>query len=46
MYLAWRMPGMREPGGLLSMGSHKGDTTEAIQQQQQQQDVSSIEKHC
>ena len=21
--LAWRIPGMREPGGLLSMGSHK-----------------------
>ena len=21
--LAWRIPGMQEPGGLLSMGSHK-----------------------
>ena len=21
--LAWRVPGMREPGGLLSMGSHR-----------------------
>ena len=21
--LAWRIPGMREPGGLLSMGSHR-----------------------
>ena len=21
--LAWRMPGTREPGGLLSMGSHR-----------------------
>ena len=21
--LAWRIPGMEEPGGLLSMGSHK-----------------------
>ena len=29
--LAWRIPGMGEPGGLLSMGS---DTTEATQQQQ------------
>ena len=30
--LAWRIPGMREPGGLPSMGS---DMTEATQQQQQ-----------
>ena len=22
--LAWRIPGMGEPGGLLSMGSHRG----------------------
>ena len=35
--LAWRIPGMGEPGGLPSMGSHRSDTTEAIQQQQQQQ---------
>ena len=27
--LAWRIPGMGEPGGLPSMGSHKSDTTEA-----------------
>ena len=27
--LAWRIPGMGEPGGLPSMGSHKVDTTEA-----------------
>ena len=26
--LAWRIPGMGEPGGLLSMGSHRSDTTE------------------
>ena len=27
--LAWRIPGTEEPGGLLSMGSHKeSDTTE------------------
>ena len=27
--LAWRIPGTGEPGGLLSMGSHKeSDTTE------------------
>ena len=27
--LAWRIPGMGEPGRLLSMGSHELDTTEA-----------------
>ena len=27
--LAWRIPGMGDPGGLLSMGSHRVDTTEA-----------------
>ena len=33
--LAWRIPGMAEPGGLPSMGSHRvGNTTEATQQQQ------------
>ena len=26
--LAWRIPGMGKPGGLLSMGSHELDTTE------------------
>ena len=26
--LAWRIPGTEEPGGLLSMGSHRVDTTE------------------
>ena len=26
--LAWRIPGMGEPGGLLSMGSHRVDMTE------------------
>ena len=25
--LAWRIPGTGEPGGLLSMGLHKSDTT-------------------
>ena len=34
--LAWRIPGMAEPGGLLSMGSTESDTTKATQQQQQQ----------
>jgi len=36
--LAWRIPGTAEPGGLPSMESHstESDTTEAIQQQQQQ----------
>ena len=33
--LAWRIPGMVEPDGLLSMGLHRVDTTEATQQQQQ-----------
>ena len=33
--LAWIIPEMEEPGGLPSMGSHKSDTTEATQQQQQ-----------
>ena len=27
--LAWRIPGMGEPGGLLSLGLHRVDTTEA-----------------
>ena len=27
--LAWRIPGTGKPGGLLSMGSHRSDTTEA-----------------
>ena len=35
--LAWRIPGMGEPGGLPSMGRTESDTTEATQQQQQQQ---------
>ena len=35
--LAWKIPWMEEPGGLLSMGSHESDTTEVIWQQQQQQ---------
>ena len=26
--LAWRIPGMEEPGGLPSMGSHESDMTE------------------
>ena len=28
--LAWRIPGMVEPGGLLSMGSLESDTTEQL----------------
>ena len=35
--LAWRIPGTGEPGGLPSMGCTESDTTEAMQQQQQQQ---------
>ena len=31
--LAWRIPGMGEPGGLPSMGSHRLDTTEVTWQQ-------------
>ena len=34
--LAWRIPGMGEPGGLPSRGRTESDTTEATQQQQQQ----------
>ena len=35
--LAWRVPGMGEPGGLLSMGSHRvgHDWSDLVQQQQQ-----------
>ena len=35
--LAWRIPGTGKPSGLLSMGSHRVDTTEATEQQQQLQ---------
>ena len=37
--LAWRISGTEEPGGLPSMGSHRVDTTEATQHQQQQQRI-------
>ena len=39
--LAWRIPGMGEPGGLPSIGSHRVRTTEATQQQKQQQEKTS-----
>ena len=39
--LAWRIPGMGEPGGCRLWGRTESDTTEAIQQQQQQQSSSS-----
>ena len=32
--LAWRIPGMGEPGGLLSMRRTESDTTETTSQQQ------------
>ena len=32
--LAWRIPGMAEPGGLLLWGRTESYTTEAMQQQQ------------
>ena len=32
--LAWRIPGMEEPGGLRLWGRTESDTTEATQQQQ------------
>ena len=35
--LAWRIPGMGEPGGLPSMGHTESDMTEATQQQQRQE---------
>ena len=43
--LAWRIPGTAEPGGLPSMESHstESDTTEAIQQQQQQIGITTLE---
>ena len=37
---AWRIPGMVEPGGLPSMGSHRIARAEATWQQQQQQQPS------
>ena len=37
---AWRIPGMVEPGGLPSMGSHRIAHAEATWQQQQQQQPS------
>ena len=39
--LAWRIPGMGEPGGLPSQGwgRTESDTTHVTQQQQQQQEV-------
>ena len=40
--LAWRIPGMGEPGGLQSMGSHRVGQTEVTQQQQQQQSSSCL----
>ena len=33
--LAWRIPGMGEPGGLHLWGRTESDTTEATEQQQQ-----------
>ena len=35
--LAWRIPGTEELGGLPSWGCTESDTTEATEQQQQQQ---------
>ena len=35
--LAWRIPGTAKPGGLLSVGSHRVDTTEATWRQRRQQ---------
>ena len=43
--LAWRIPGTGEPGGLLSMGHIELDTTEATQQQQQQQCLTVCKMH-
>ena len=34
--LAWRIPGTGEPGGLRLWGRTESDTTQAMQQQQQQ----------
>ena len=35
-FLAWRIPGTGEPGGLPSLGGTELDTTEVMQQQQPQ----------
>ena len=35
--LAWRIPGMGEPGGCRLRGHTESDTTEVTQRQQQQQ---------
>ena len=37
--LAWRIPGTGEPGGLNLWGRAEPDTTEATEQQQQQQNM-------
>ena len=41
--LAWRIPGMGEPGGLLSTGRTESDTNEETQQQQQASHLGSPE---
>ena len=38
--IAWRIPGMEGPDGLLPCGVVESDTTEVTQQQQQQQYLS------
>ena len=40
--LAWRIPGMGEPGGLPSWGCTELDTTEATYQQQQQRGTQAL----
>ena len=44
--LAWGIPGTGEPVGLPSMGRTELDTTEATQQQRQQQSFSQIQGNC
>ena len=43
--LAWRIPGMGEPGGLPSMGSTESDMTEVTYQQQQQDPLELDSRH-
>ena len=40
--LAWRIPGMGEPGGYRLWGRTESDTTEVTQQQQQQPEFLSL----
>ena len=44
--LAWRIPGVKDPGRLPSMGSHRVDTTEATEQSIAEQDTGAFMRDC